>query len=39
MSKVTGRMAVIMGAFYSIKSFGGQGLLATDVRGVAPVNV
>ena len=39
MSEVAGRMAPLMGAFYISKMYGGRGLLATGVPGVAPANV
>jgi alanine dehydrogenase len=39
MSEVAGRMSVIVGAFYLGKSFGGSGVLATGVPGVAPAKI
>lgn len=39
MSEVAGRMAVLMGAFYSAKKNGGSGILPTGVPGVAPARV
>ncbi|MDL2209747.1 alanine dehydrogenase [Desulfovibrio sp. OttesenSCG-928-O18] len=39
MSEVAGRMAPLMGAFYSAKSYGGAGILPMGVTGVAPADV
>ncbi len=39
MSEVAGRMAPLMGAFYSAKHLGGRGLLPMGVPGVAPAEV
>ncbi|GHU42454.1 alanine dehydrogenase [Spirochaetia bacterium] len=39
MSEVAGRMAILMGAFYSAKSHGGRGLLPNGVTGVEAANV
>ncbi len=39
MSEVAGRMAPLMGAFYSAKTQGGRGLLPMGVTGVAPAQV
>lgn len=39
MSEVAGRMASLMGAVYSSRQYGGQGLLSTGVPGVAPAEV
>jgi alanine dehydrogenase len=39
MSEVAGRMSVIMGAFYLGHNFGGSGVLASGVPGVAPAKV
>ncbi|MDR2892678.1 MAG: alanine dehydrogenase [Deltaproteobacteria bacterium] len=39
MSEVAGRMAALMGAFYSGKTQGGRGLLPMGVTGVAPAEV
>ena len=39
MSEVAGRMAPLMGAFYSSKTQGGRGLLPMGVPGVAPADV
>ena len=39
MSEVAGRMAALMGAFYSGRPHGGRGLLPMGVTGVAPAEV
>ncbi|MDR1828756.1 MAG: alanine dehydrogenase [Methylobacteriaceae bacterium] len=39
MSEVAGRMAAMMGAFYSAKTQGGRGLLPMGVTGVAPADI
>lgn len=39
MSEVAGRMASLMGAFYSARMHGGRGVLPSGVTGVAPANV
>ncbi|MGB2579487.1 alanine dehydrogenase [Elusimicrobium simillimum] len=39
MSEVAGRMAMVMGAFYLGKPYGGRGVLATGLTGVAPASV
>ncbi|MDR0556632.1 MAG: alanine dehydrogenase [Treponema sp.] len=39
MSEVAGRMASLMGGFYSAKTQGGRGLLPMGVTGVAPANI
>ncbi|MDR1029889.1 MAG: alanine dehydrogenase [Treponema sp.] len=39
MSEVAGRMAALMGSFYSAKTQGGRGLLPMGVTGVAPANI
>ena len=39
MSEVAGRMASLMGAFYSARTHGGRGLLPMGVTGVAPAEV
>ncbi|MDR2343434.1 MAG: alanine dehydrogenase [Spirochaetaceae bacterium] len=39
MSEVAGRMAALMGAFYSARTQGGRGLLPMGVTGVAPANI
>ncbi|MDR1395076.1 MAG: alanine dehydrogenase [Deltaproteobacteria bacterium] len=39
MSEVAGRMSILMGAYFSACSQGGQGLLPTGTTGVAPAEV
>ena len=39
MSEVAGRMAPLMGGFYSAKTYGGRGLLPMGVTGVAPAEI
>lgn len=39
MSEVAGRMAPLMGAYYSAKTQGGRGLLPMGVTGVAPAEI
>jgi alanine dehydrogenase len=39
MSEVAGRMSVLMGAYYLGRNFGGSGVLATGVTGVAPAKI
>ena len=39
MSEVAGRMAPLMGGFYSARTYGGRGLLPMGVTGVAPAEI